>query len=414
MKDNLKKQFIWNTLGSGFYAFNSLFFMIIATRINGVSNAGVFSLCFATATIFYTVAVYSGRTYQVSENQSDIGDNEFIFNRFFLSAVMLVLAFSFGIINGYTGKKMILLSVLCTVKFIEAISDVLHGVLQKNHRLDIVGKSLLIKSALYLFVFLIVDLFTKNIVLSSVSMIFLSAFVLVLYDYPAVLLYKDKSVKLNIKASFKILTMGFYTFAFTFIANYLVNIPRYAIDEVLSDEFLTIFGIIVMPASIITLVGQFALQPMVSRLNNYQKNGEKRQFLKIISILSIVSVVTGLVAVITAYLIGIPVLNLLYGINLKEYLFDLVIIIIGATVYSLACVFSNALTVLRKTRIEFVIYVFDTVIAIFLAKYLTGLFGFVGAVYSYLLTMAVLLLSLFLYFEFAVHKQINWSDSKDV
>ena len=39
-----KKNFIWNTLGTGLNAFNSLFFMIIATRINGVEKAGVFSI----------------------------------------------------------------------------------------------------------------------------------------------------------------------------------------------------------------------------------------------------------------------------------------------------------------------------------------------------------------------------------
>ena len=33
-----KKNFIWNTLGTGLNAFNSLFFMIIATRVNGVDK----------------------------------------------------------------------------------------------------------------------------------------------------------------------------------------------------------------------------------------------------------------------------------------------------------------------------------------------------------------------------------------
>ncbi len=43
-----RKNFIWNTLGTGFNAFNSLFFMIIATRVNGVSQAGIFSIAFST------------------------------------------------------------------------------------------------------------------------------------------------------------------------------------------------------------------------------------------------------------------------------------------------------------------------------------------------------------------------------
>ena len=62
-----KKNFLWNTIGSGFNSFNSLFFMIIVTRINGIKDAGIFSLCFATASMLYIIAIYSGRTYQITE-----------------------------------------------------------------------------------------------------------------------------------------------------------------------------------------------------------------------------------------------------------------------------------------------------------------------------------------------------------
>ena len=63
MKNKIEKEFIWNMIGSGFAAFNSLFFMIIVTRINGIKEAGVFTLCYTTASILYIIAIYSGRKY---------------------------------------------------------------------------------------------------------------------------------------------------------------------------------------------------------------------------------------------------------------------------------------------------------------------------------------------------------------
>ena len=39
-----RKNFIWNTLGTGLNAFNSLFFMIAVTRLNGIDDAGIFSI----------------------------------------------------------------------------------------------------------------------------------------------------------------------------------------------------------------------------------------------------------------------------------------------------------------------------------------------------------------------------------
>ena len=408
MKNNLKNQIFWNTLGSGFHSFNSLFFLIIVTRINGIKSAGIFTLCFATASIFYTIAVYSGRTYQVSEREKQIDDKEFIFNRAFMSCLMIVIALIFGLTSKYVGVKLFVLLILCIVKLIEALSDVYHGILQKHNRLDIVGKSLLIRSLFDIILFVIMDLITNNIILSCLSLIMVSLLTLVLYDIPKTKLYKNETKKLNVKASFSIIKMGFFTFGFTFISNYLVNAPRYAIDNLLGEEFQTIFGIIVMPASIILLANQFALQPAITKLNDCYKQNDKRGFIRIIRILSLITIAVGLVATLAAYLIGIPVLNLLYGLTLNDYLTGLLIIICGATLSSLSCILSNALVILRKTKVEFSIYVISTIFALFLSGYLTKTYSFNGAVVSYLLIMTCLFVLSMIYFEFVARCKVRW------
>ena len=43
------------------------------------NDAGIFTLSFATACMFYIIATYSGRTYQVTETKKEFGDNDFIF-----------------------------------------------------------------------------------------------------------------------------------------------------------------------------------------------------------------------------------------------------------------------------------------------------------------------------------------------
>ena len=82
-------------MGSGISSFISLFFLIIVTRINGTDIAGVFTLTFATALMFYTLALYSGRTYQVTETDKKINDDDFIKHRLITSLLMIL--FSFGI-----------------------------------------------------------------------------------------------------------------------------------------------------------------------------------------------------------------------------------------------------------------------------------------------------------------------------
>ena len=100
MKENIqfRKNFIWNILGTGFNAFNSLFFMIAVTRINGVDNAGIFTIAFSTACIIYIVGVYAGRIYQVTEPDKSITDKEYIINRIITTVAMLILVILFSVI----------------------------------------------------------------------------------------------------------------------------------------------------------------------------------------------------------------------------------------------------------------------------------------------------------------------------
>lgn len=408
MKNNLKKAFIWNTLGSGLYSFNSLFFMIVVTRINGVEDAGIFTFCFATACLFYVIATYSGRTYQVTENDNKINDNAYIMHRVISSILMIICVLTFALINGYAQAKFIVLIILCLYKVIEALSDVFHGILQKNDRLDIVGKSLFIRSLLNLIIFLITDLFTKNIIISCISLVVTNVIILLLIDFRCSMKYKTKE-KYKFEVILKIFKYGFYTFGYSIIANYLVNSSRYAMDGVLSEKYQTIFGIIVMPATIIMLINQFIIQPLITSLKTFYKQKNKKAFLNIVYKISALTILTGLFSIIVAYFIGIPVLNIVYGLNLTKYLPSLIIILIGAIFYTLASVFSNALLVLRKTKIQLLLYIISAVFTYITSYVLIRNYGFNGAIYNYLLTMILLCILYIVSFIIINNKKI-WSE----
>ena len=133
-KENVqfRKNFIWNVLGTGLNAFNSLFFMIIVTRLNGVDQAGIFTIAFSTACIIYFAGVYAGRIYQVTELNKEITDKEFIVNRSISTILMLILVILFSVIRGYNLYKSTMFLLLSLYKALEAFSDVLYGILQKN------------------------------------------------------------------------------------------------------------------------------------------------------------------------------------------------------------------------------------------------------------------------------------------
>lgn len=59
---------------------------------------------------------------------------------------------------------------------------------------------------------------------------------------------------------------GFSVFAFSFLAVYIVNVPKYVIDILLDNRFQTIFSIIVMPGTVMSLCGQYIMAPLLTNV----------------------------------------------------------------------------------------------------------------------------------------------------
>ena len=201
-KENVqfRKNFIWNVLGTGLNAFNSLFFMIIVTRLNGVDQAGIFTIAFSTACIIYFVGVYAGRIYQVTELNKEITDKEFIVNRSISTILMLILVILFSVIRGYNLYKSTMFLLLTLYKALEAFSDVLYGILQKNDRLEIVGKSFFMKALFSVILFFIIDYITKNMITSTISIILVNIIILIVFDFKNVLKFVDLKTKVKKEA----------------------------------------------------------------------------------------------------------------------------------------------------------------------------------------------------------------------
>ena len=384
-----RKNFIWNILGTGFNAFNSLFFMIAVTRINGVDNAGIFTIAFSTACIIYIVGVYAGRIYQVTEPDKSITDKEYIINRIITTVAMLILVILFSVIRGYDIFKSTVFLLLTTYKALEAFSDVIYGILQKNEKLDIAGKSLFFKSLISVIAFVAIDLITKNMIVSIISIILVSLLILIFYDLKNGIKYVDLKLPVKKENIIKIFKAGFFTFAISFLGMYVLNAPKYAIDTYLENNYQTIFGIIVMPATVIGLVAQFLIHPYLNQIVALYEEKNLKGLNKLALKLIIYILGVGVISSILAYFLGTQVLGLIYGLDLSAYRLGLLIIIIASTLYTIGVIYSSILTTVRETFSQFIIYIVMSIFAYIVANACTRVGQINGAVISYLLIMAM-------------------------
>lgn len=392
-KSNVKKDFIFNTIGTGINAFNSLFFMIIATRINGVSDAGIFTFAFSTAALFQIIGVYSGRIYQITDNTKATNE-DYLVNKVVTCVIMFVVSILFILLRGYTGKKMLVILILCIYRTLEAFSEVIYAYFQKNYELYKVGISLVLKNVLGLIVFLTINIFTRNLIYSTLGLVLNYILIMLSYDFK---IFRNNFIKLrniNLNNQKKIFSLGFSTFLLSFLLMYIVNIPRYVIDFKMSDASSSIFGILIMPASVVVLIAQFILHPFLMKINDFLIHKDYKNLKKNVMNICLVTSAFGIFATFIAYLIGIPILEFIYGISLKKYLMALIVVLIGATLYGVVSILSNILVAMRIASKQIIISFVVSIFSLFISICFINSLGVNGACYGYTITM---LLDIILY-----------------
>lgn len=401
----LQKDFIWNTLGSGLYAFTSLFFLVMVTRLNGLDDAGVFTFAFSNACVFQVIGTYAGRAYQVTEKRKELDDNAYVHNRIISIIAMVVFGLLFGIIRGYDLYKFGVVFLLILYKAIDGFSEVLFGIVQKNDRLYQVGISYLMRSVIGPLVFLVVDLITNDVLLAAASLSVVSLAIMLLYDFRITKKCKFKLQKVNFKNTLTIFKVGFYTFLVLILTQYLINAPKYAIDTELTADNQTIYGIIVMPAMVIVLAGNLLIYPFLTKIKRLLKERKIKAMNKLVGIMSLLVLGIGLLAAGLGYVLAVPLFQLLYGLDTSAHLGELLMIIFGATLYSVTVVLSNTLIAMRKTASQAVIFVITSIVAFFAANALVKSLGIFGGAMSYIISMGLLLLMYILDYMYCVRKE---------
>lgn len=412
-KNRERKNVIWNMLGATFNSFNSLFFTIIVTRINGLNDAGIFTYAFATACVLYNIGIYEGRAFQVTDITGKNTDTDYLYHRIMTCTIMLLVSALFVFIKGYDLYKLTIFLLLCIFRLIEAFAEVIYGVLQKNGRLYQVGISLFVKAVIGIICFGIIDLLTKNLMLAISSVILINILGIMLYDRNNIKQVKMTKSKFQWKANCQIFKAGFFTFILTFLSVYLVNASRYAIDDLLANDLQTIFGVIIMPATFMGLMGQYIIQPALTKLSAYIKEEQylplKQMILKLLSLLAGI----GIFVFVVAYFLEAPVLGIVYGIDLTPYFVSMMIIIFGSFFYAASMVLSMILIAMRKTFSQAITYGIICILATILAYAMVKKQQILGASITYTISMlAITLIFLGLTFHKLRQYKQAWKKEK--
>ncbi len=407
-----KKDYIWNSIGSFLQSAISPILLIVITRLNGVGDSGLFSFAMSLSVVFWAISLWGGRTYQVSDVKKEFSSGDYIVVRFISSLIVAVFSISFCILSGYDLIKTELIMVLVSFKILESIADSIYGVLQIHNKLYIVGISLTMKSVFGFMIFAIVDILTKNIVYGALSIFIVNIAVVIFYDIP--LMKHVESVgltKKNIMQAGKIMKKTAEVFVVVFLTMFSLNIPRYFLDKYHYDQ-IGYFGIMAMPITLLTLFISFVLQPNVVNLSELLKKKKIKEFTKIVSKIDFITVTLGILFVISSYLIGVWVLNTVFGIDINNFRIDLTIMVIGAVANAFVSIYVNLLIILRRFKGQFYTLLVTNILAVILSIYLIDRLAMLGSVLVFMIISFLQAIILLFIYKRSLKNVIMLSEDK--
>lgn len=393
MKIKEYKNIIWNTVGTIINSFASLIYLIVVTRINGIDTSGIFSFCFSFSLVLYTAANLGGRIFEISDkNQFD--DNYYLTLKIFTCIVSIFAALAFGIVMKYGAMKIFLILIFMLVRSVEAFSDTFYAIFQKNDRLDYVGFSYFLKNIFSFVIFLIIDLITENVILSTVALLLTTIIVYLFYDYRHTLRFRKIKISFDYKKIYSLFKNILPFMLFNLLTMVIANIPRIIVDLYYTDVELGYFGILIMIPTVIILLGQLIIQPYINQLtDDFYAKQYKKITVSVKKIMILISSVS-LLCAIGAFVLGPWAIQLLYNVSFENYRASIVVLVISGMFNCYASMISTVLTVIRKTRIQLGIYSFVVIFEIICMSILLKILPFSIVFWTYL---GIMILQFFIF-----------------
>lgn len=401
-----KKDFLWNMIGSIVQSLFSVIASIVITRINGIDEAGIFNITYATAFILYAIGDYGMRVYHVTDTKRESSFQTYLLARIFVNVIMVLVGI--GVINviGYSSHKAFMCFSIIIFKFVDGISETFQGEFQLSGRLDLGGKSVSIRMTVSLAGLAITDIITKNILLSFIVFDVINIISFILFDLINIRQFIEKR-RADIKDACMLLIKCFPVFYSTLLNLYVINSPKYAIDRWLSNEEQGYFSIINLPTFTINLMSIFALKPLLKPIGDYFNNKEYRKLNEVV--IKMALIIAGLTILVEAacMIIGIPVLELVYNEKLGGYKQDMFLLIISGGFNALTVMFFNVITAMRCKIEPIAAYTVTTIFALFVSDMLVKSKGLTGAGLSSVAVMFVLFATLLLMYLYKMHRYVS-------
>lgn len=403
-----KRIVLWNAAGSAVYAFMSFFMLLVVVRICGDVEGGIFSMGYAIAQLMLAVGVFEATTYFATDAGNRFSHEQYLAFKIITCVAMVIASVFYVMTFQFDAHRASVAYALCAFRLFEALSQYWYAAFQKAERLDLGGFSTVWRSVISIVLFAGVLLLTYDVVLAIVVATVVEVVWLAAYDIPRLRrIVRVGKPDFSPRPLMQLFWACLPMFLSSFLATYLTNIGKYAINDVGTDAMQTVFNILFMPAFVINLFLIFFMRPTLTTLARLWIERNAAPFMKILAKLLVLAAIITLCVEIGCALVGIPFLELFYGMSLEGYTAALLVLMLGGGFLSASNVFYNALVVIRDQHTVLIGYVAAIIVASLISVPLVAEQGVMGACIAYMASCVVLFFAFLLIFAVCAIRQMR-------
>jgi len=344
-----KRQAFYNTFGNLVYLGAQWLLVVLIVRSNGYEDAGIFSLAMSIANIFFCIAYYGMRPFQVSDSKARFSPYQYERTKYFTIFLGSIACGLYLVIINYSEKQITAIILYFIYRCFETLSDVYYGELQKIGRMKNVGISMSLKGILSLLGFAAM-LWVTHDLNSSLIIICLVALILTFF-YDLRLSKKWVNYENNRPSGSmkELLWECFPVMLSNLIPIIITAIPRILLETWYGETHLGYFSSIALPSTIIIVLVPNILLPFMTLYGSCYIKKQYQRLYRMFYVSIIATVGLGVIAWIIANIFGDWALSLVFGKNILQYSYLFGAVIISTTISGLTMCSNAILIVMRKS-----------------------------------------------------------------
>ncbi len=399
---------LFNSAGSLYYLACQWLITVLVVRLGSYEDAGVLSLCMSITNLFYTVAVFGIRDFQVSDYQDQYTPGQYVTTRLMTCAAAAALCCGFvGVSRGYTGYEAACILLYMLFRLAEALVDTFQAMEQKAERMDYNFVSFLLRGTMLLGGFSLILWLTQNLLLAIVGITVTSFGVVLLYDFPVGRRLTGFRLSFSLRASRRLLWECAPLMCNSFLMTAVVSVPRSILEGIWGSYIMGIYASIATPATIVQSSAMWLYTPVITVFTRYYAQRDRRAYYALYAKIWGLLSAAFAVILLAARLLGRWGLGLLFDEAVVEYA-GLLLPVLGTTALIACAYFLGALiTITRKLKVILVANGVAAALAAALSLPLIRTFGMNGVNYVIYIAMGADVLILFAALPRILHRHFR-------